>query len=388
MKARRLRSCLAACSLLGLAATLTAAPGRAEGPPAVESPAVFGSPNSPPPDSPAKALELWGKGLQEWEAKRHDEGDRYLMDAWLVSKDPWFVCMRGYLHERVGNDPNAAVSYAACEAVARKQKGASGLADKARERLQVLDMRLSRLHATASVDGAELLIDHVLLGRFPFTLPTYIRPGKYILEARKAGFQTYRIRVDFSAGNTYSEFFELKTEVPDKAAPGASPLGAPTPPAYGGSPDELLLPRVSLEYCKSLYTGFDGSGGQKSAADTVLVAGAFGVALIGGVVGVGFMTAAIGQGVDADTWETQILATRGTEFACDGITPDSQCAFVESKRTAETGFMVASAAGFTVLVAGTALAIYGLTSSKPSSNPSIVPVVSSTGGGVALVGQF
>lgn len=356
---------------------LTAAPGWADEPPVrVPEFAEMGWPKDPPQSSPAKARELWEKGLREWEAKRYQEADSYLMEAWRVSSDPWFACMLGYIHERAGFEAAAASSYSACERVARKQKDTSGMGDKARERLTIYDVRLGRLYATAPVDGAELLFDHKVVGKFPVDQPTYIPPGKHMLEVRKPGFQAYRVWIDFVAGHAHAEFFDLKPEEPAKVAL--------KPGNVGGS----LESPISHADCKAMYTGFDGSGGQAESARTVVFVSGIGLGLVGGAAGVGFLVTSIGQGSDAAELEASILLTRGSLYACGGATPDSQCATADAMRSAATGFGVASAVGFTMFAVGAAMTIYGAASSKPSESPNIVPVAGPRTAGAALVGRF
>lgn len=102
-----------------------------------------------------------------------------------------------------------------------EQGGDAISADRKREvnaDLEMLKMRTAQLNIVTSEEGADLLIDGVVVGTSPLEKPIVVDAGEHNVEVRKVGFYGKASQVTLAGRDEISVELAL-TRIPEKAAP-------------------------------------------------------------------------------------------------------------------------------------------------------------------------
>jgi hypothetical protein len=90
--------------------------------------------------------------------------------------------------------------------------------DKARQRFEAARKEVGTLRITVNVEGAEVLVDGVSVGRAPLADDVFVEAGKRIVEARLIGQVTATKTLDMKKGATEDVKLELVAAVPTATA--------------------------------------------------------------------------------------------------------------------------------------------------------------------------
>ncbi|MEP7120499.1 MAG: hypothetical protein ABJE95_06310 [Byssovorax sp.] len=239
-----------------------------------------------------------------------------------------------------------------------------GLLDKARRLVGAATVKVN-------IDGAEILVDGVPVGRSPLSSEIFVDPGKRTIEARLNPYAPSRKVFDFPRAATIPVVLQLVLA----AAPTAS-ASAPTvptaPPTTTARPKSMVPVGVGV----------------------AVAAAGLGI----GIVGVVLSGSKAGE-VDRLQGELAPLDKKGDHSICSAAAPPPQCADLNSAFLAKGSFRNLAIAGFaTAGVASLATVVWILipgpkaAATKPAA-PKATPVRASfsagpSGGSVILSGQF
>jgi hypothetical protein len=226
---------------------------------------------------------------------------------------------------------------------------AEGGANVPRDRRAQVDKEMDELRGrvahvtfTSNVEGADVAVDDVVLGKTPFTAPHVVSAGRHKMTASKAGWASAMKVVDVAGGDTMAISLDMTEQAHEQAAAAAAPAEAPS------------------------HTG-------------AYVAGGIGIA--GVVVGSIFGILAIGnKSTLKDECTSDKVCTHGSQSDID--------AFSRNGAISTIGFAVG------IVGLGTAAALFltsGSTSAEPAPAPQqaavrVTPWISP--GGAGLVGTF
>jgi hypothetical protein len=212
----------------------------------------------------------------------------------------------------------------------------------------------------SNVDGAEVILDDMPLGKTPLKQPILVNVGRHKIEASKEGYRSDSQLFALAGRDERTITLNLKEiKVDPPPPPPPTSTAPPPPPATTTTPAPTT--RVSTE-----------SGGQKGLGYGLTVAGVLGVGL-GGFFGLSARSA----------W------TEAKDLGCsDGKCPtraaqDKSESAKSNANLSTLGFGLGGAA----LVAGIVLLVTA-PSAKESSRVRIAPSVGQREGGVSVVGRF
>ena len=80
---------------------------------------------------------------------------------------------------------------------------------KAKQRLQEAKSHVAEVAIGVKVAGAEVLVDDLSVGGTPLEDSLFLEPGSHVIEARRAGFETVKLRVEVGAGSSTTVTLEL-----------------------------------------------------------------------------------------------------------------------------------------------------------------------------------
>ena len=231
-----------------------------------------------------------------------------------------------------------------------------------RELFATAKTHVGEVSITSNVEGAEILVDGVSVGRAPLACPVYVEPGEHVVEGRLAGYENGKKSVTAAKGSSQAVAFELVATV-----------AVVVPKTGPGQPKVVPPPVVE-------------NGPQRG----IIIAGAVGAA-VGVVVGAVLAGLASGQASDADE-KMGALRSRGLSDPC--ATRSAECDDVTGARESRDTLATASLGTFVgagVLVAATlGYAFWPRAKTAPmSSSPlRVAPVVGGERGGLVVIGNF
>ena len=77
------------------------------------------------------------------------------------------------------------------------------------QRLQEAKSHVAEVAIGVKVAGAEVLVDDLSVGGTPLEDSLFLEPGSHVIEARRAGFETVKLRVEVGAGSSTTVTLEL-----------------------------------------------------------------------------------------------------------------------------------------------------------------------------------
>jgi hypothetical protein len=241
--------------------------------------------------------------------------------------------------------------------------------EKAKQRLADAKKQVGAVTVTVSVDGAEVLVDGVSVGRAPLEGEIFVEPGARTIEARLNGYEGAKQAVQAEKGSAQSVALTLKA-LPVGTAPGA----VTSAPVGGGAVTTPEAPKAPKEEAGV-------------PPKVVMIAGgaAAGAALIAGVI---LTVVANGKAGDAEE-QRRALVSSGGPGGCATRTSacDELLASVDAKDTfSSAAFWSFVGAG----AIGAATGIYALVGLKEAEAPraKAVPIMTSGGGGVLVRGSW
>jgi len=291
-----------------------------------------------------KARQLYEEGLSAYKKNQWAESRAALLAAWSLNKHWQIAGLLADCEAQLGRHRDAAEhgAYYLKNSPADRHDRAMKLLSDAKAKIATLTLQVAPA-------GAEILIDGVSVGRAPLAEPLFLNPGTHDVVARIVGRPDAARAVAMKAGS--EESVSLKV--------GEAVVPPPIPPIEPRS----LVPSVVLG----------------------------GVAAIGVAAGVGLFVAGNGKLSTAeDLHKSADDAHRSCVPGASNF--DSRCADIDKiSAAADTLHRV----GFGVLVGGGAAAagavVYLLwPSSKSTTGASlqVLPVATTTGGGLFATGKF
>jgi hypothetical protein len=229
----------------------------------------------------ADAQFLEGKQLLK-EGKKQAAREKYLA-AWRLKKTYDIAGNLGSLELDLGMYREAAehLSFAVNNYATTGTTAAQ--LEKAKQRLSEAKKQVGAVTVSVSVEGAEVLVDGVSVGRAPLGDEVYVDPGARVFEARLAGHEGAREMMVAAKGGEGSVRLVLK----------ALPVAVPAPAGSAAVP-EKVVPRV---------------GPEGKSWVPVAVLGAASVVGLG--LGIGMTVASNGAKADADALRAAIRQDGG-----------------------------------------------------------------------------
>lgn len=242
--------------------------------------------------------------------------------------------------------------------------------EKAKQKLAEAKKQVGTVRVAVSVDGAEVLVDGVSVGRAPLDGEVFVEPGARVLEARLAGYEPARQSVQAEKGAEQAMTLTLAQSAPKVATTATS--SASVPPTASGVPS---APPIKEEP----------RGGPNK---TIVIAGGAtaGAALIAGVV---FTVVANGKASDAAQQRMKVFHTYGSE-AC-GPHPNTDCQMLHGFMSDQATYSNVALSSFIGAGAvGVATAIYVLATRRSTTKTGVrtAPVLTGSGAGVIVGGTW
>jgi hypothetical protein len=295
-------------------------------------------PSSAGPDALTdKAAALYDDGMAAFGKGKLPEARASFLAAWSLKKHWQIAASLGDCEARLGLHRDAAAHLAFFLRAApreRRTDAAQKLYDAARSKIGTLVI-------TADVEGADIAVDGVVIGKAPLEDPVFVDPGRHVLEARD-GARLARVQLDVLAGQRRD--LTLKVTASD--------------------------------------------GGSRGPNKAVVIGGAAvsGAAVLTGAVLLGVSAV---KGSTVNTLQDKVRAAGG----CASTTATADCADLTS---AGRGKATLGNAGLWTLVAGgtvgAATLVYGLVGggapSPTKSGLQVSPMVIGQGGGLLVTGTF
>jgi len=362
---------------LGLAvAALPAAAGtaRAQGAPQGGQSAPQGGQSAPRggqaallgADASQQADEHFKRGKELYKAGKLREAHEAYRSAWGLKQTFDIAANLANTEVQLGMKRDAAEHLAFC---IRNFPATGVKAQLDRVKVQFEDVRkqVGALVVSASVEGAEIVVDGQPVGRAPLGREVFVEPGAHTVEARLAGYEPARAEAQVAAGG--SQEVALAPVKVKAAAVSGNGSGSGSGNGSGNG--------------SGSGSGEDGAGPRTA----VLIAGgaAAGAALVAGVI---FTVVANGKADDAEE-QRAALVKMGGPASCASAT--AACDDLRSAKDGKDTFSNAALWSFVGAGAlGAATGIYAVVTSQRTDTASVkaMPVVMAGGGGIVLRGAW
>lgn len=184
-----------------------------------------GAPTSSPSANAAAAQGHFDRGLAAVQVDKWAEAREEFAAAYASSPEPKYLAALIKAEMATGRNREAAQHLTA---LLRMGIDANTRA-QAETKLAELKAALGTAKVTVSVDGAEVLVDGVSVGRSPLEDDVFVDPGQRTFEAKKDGLATARTVMDVKAGSAPVVSLDL-----GKAKPLIEPWNLNKPLLYTG----------------------------------------------------------------------------------------------------------------------------------------------------------
>lgn len=338
------RRVIAAASLTGLVAMLSASPAVAQ----------------PSGQDVATAQALFDEGKRLMQAGKFDEGCPKLVESQRLDPGGGTLLVIAMCHEGQGKTATAWAEFGVALGEARKDKRADR-ENAALDRIRVLEPKLTRVRVSVAnkIDGLEVRRDGTKVGDAQWGTALPVDPGDHVFEARAPGKKTWSSTVAVKGEGATIEVAIPKLD--DDPGATVAPVPVVTPPPATAKPPET--PPASS----------DGSSTGSSRLTWVIVAGGIGVV----ATGVG---AALGASASA-RWDDAVRAC-----------PDNKCTRQADLTYGEQAGTRADIATTLFVVGGIGLvtaAVLFFTMPRTSATAlRVAPTMARDGGGITFGGSL
>jgi hypothetical protein len=189
----------------------------------------------------ALAGELFDKGNVFYKQSRWAEAEVQFQKAWDVRRGFDIAANLGDCELQIGQVREAAehLAYAIREF---PLSGKTALRERLQKRFAEAREQVGILKVSADAEGAELVIDGLVVGRSPLSSEVFVDPGVHAVEARLTGYEEARASLEVPKGSSK----EVRLVLEKKIAPPPPPLpsstiGAPIAPPPPGGPSKPIL---------------------------------------------------------------------------------------------------------------------------------------------------
>lgn len=194
MKTLRKRSWAAAWGIVACGMIVCDADAWAQAPPAASPPA------SAQADAAAKQAEQrYDAGIAFVKSDKWAEAREEFRKAYAASAQLKYLAALIKAEIATGQDANAATHLEAL--LARRGELDPNTLAEAEAKLSELRKKIGAATITVNVEGAEVLVDGVVVGRSPVSGEVFVNSGRRMFQARKAGFVTAEQPVDVTPGS-------------------------------------------------------------------------------------------------------------------------------------------------------------------------------------------
>jgi len=298
------------------------------------------APTTAAPDSPeARAADLFRRGNELYDNGKFAEAEKLYREVWALSKTWDIACNLGAVELDLGKHRDAAehLAYALREYPAGgKQSQRLTL----QERMKEAKAHVGILRLRVNVEGAEVLINGVLIGKTPLPPEVFVSPGRVAIDVRSDGYDSAKKNTEA----TKDEAQDITLTLTSKPLPS-------------------LAPALALG----------------------------GLAIVGLGVGTGLLVASSDKGSDAAKRLDQLVAMYGSK-PCDNPAASTECTMTADTLRARDAFGNAAIGVFvgSGVSAAAGLGYWLITRREPPKTGSVHvwPVAGTNAGGVVVLGSF
>lgn len=159
---------------------------------------------SPPASAQAdaatqKAEKHYEAGIAFVKIDKWAEAREEFRQAYEASAQPKYLAALIKAEIATGQDANAVTHLT--ELLRRKAELDANTAGEAEKKLAELRAKVGEATITVNVEGAEVLVDGVVIGRSPLSGTVLVNAGRRVFQARRAGFVTGEQAVDVAPGS-------------------------------------------------------------------------------------------------------------------------------------------------------------------------------------------
>lgn len=310
-----------------------------------------------------KARQLFADGSKDYQQKQYAKAYVSFIASWALKQHYATAANLSDCEIRLGKYRDAAEHLAYAIRLAPKEETAQ------RRKLEAafaqMQAHVGTVTITVDVEGADVLVDEIVIGKSPLADPVFANPGRHRIRARGRQSSSKEEVVDVAPGSTQA--IPLRLEA--LAAGSAATLVAQT----DGSSDA----RTPQPMPKT--------GAHPSPA--VLIAGTA-LSLAGLGLGIGLATTSTRRADDADD-KVDELRQSGESNAC-GRQP-AACADIDRDRRARDTLATGATVSFVLAGAvATGTVVYGLVTRRSTSTAElhVMPAVGTRQGGVVVLGRW
>jgi hypothetical protein len=325
---------------------------------------------SPPPaakeseEAVEKARQLFADGSKDYQQKQYAKAYVSFVASWALNQHYATAANLADCEIHLGKYRDAAEHLAYAIRLGPKEDAAQ------RKKLQgALDkMRAHVGTVTLIVDeeGAEVLVDDMVIGKAPLVDPVFANPGRHRIRARGRQSTSKEEVVEVAPGSTHAITLHLETMA--RSTP-ASPVSS----AGGRLDAPAPLPTTTTE--------------PAGPSPIVIIAGSA-LTLTGIGLGVGLSAASTSRAGDADD-KVDALRQTGGANACSG--QPAVCADIDRDRRARDTLATGATVSFVlagVAAAGTVTYLLVTRNAKTPVGVRVVPAIGMGQGGVGVLGRW
>ncbi|WP_437486508.1 PEGA domain-containing protein [Sorangium sp. So ce1014] len=364
-------------ALLLTAATVIAAPDIAAAQPAAPREAAASA------DAAARADASYRRGLRLYSDGKYVEAESELQSAWELNPTFDVAYNLGNTKYQLKKHREAAQYLSHALRHWPLMKAAAKLKPTAEKRLAESRAQVGALVVTASVVGAEVVVDGKAVGKAPLEGEVFVEPGEHRVEVRLEGYAPASETVKVAKGGTAVAALALppaKSEA-QEAAPGAKPVeGGSASGAAAGAPVAGMPPAEPA---------YPGPEPQKRSWVPVIALGA--ASAVGLGLGIGMTVASNNASADGRTQADAILKAGG---GC----PDAPLAYSQACSDLRTtasrvdtfarAATVAYTASGVLAIAAVTYALWPRSGTKASGELRVLPEAHIGYGGIVAQGAW
>jgi hypothetical protein len=318
-----------------------------------------------------QADDLFKKGKDLYQRGKLREAYEAYRDAWKLKQSYDIAANLANTELQLGMEIEAAEHLAFC---IRNfpATGDKAQIDRVRAQFEAVRKELGALVVRANIEGAELFVDGVSVGRAPLGREVFVKPGAHVVEAKLPGYAPTKQEVVATLGPAQEVALVLMEMKPKELPHQQQQPSGVQPSAVVGDTQGVRSPIAD-------------DGNRPPVRTVVLVAGgaAAGAGLVAGII---FTVVANGHASDAEAQRGALTAAGGPSV-CAAMTP--ACEELRSSMQGAADFGSAAIWSFVGAgVVGAATAIYGVTTARSAVQVGVGPTLMGQGGGVLVRGRW
>lgn len=311
-----------------------------------------------------KARQLFAEGSKDYQQKQYAKAYVSYVASWALKQHYATAANLADCEIHLGKYRDAAEHLAYAIRLGPKDDAAQR--KKLQAALDQMRSHIGTVTLTVDEEGAEVLVDEIVIGKAPLADPVFANPGRHRIRARGRQSSSKEEVVEAAPGSTHAITLRLE-------AIATNPPASPTSSAGGRSGAPTPLPTTTTE-----PTG---------PSPILLISGtALSIAGIG--LGIGLTAASTNRADDAEE-KVDALRQMGRVNACGG--QPAVCADIDRDRRARDTLATGATVSFVLAgaaAAGTVTYLLVTRNAKPTVGLHVVPAVGMGQGGVVVLGRW